>query len=122
MKAIKQESSRSIEVTDIPDRDGFKIDNLTITVGYYGQGTALKGIILDGVIMPRIVAALNSPAETWEDDAVQFPRLLAEVNAVIDIDTICIVAENMDLTTDEVQTLFDRAEKAWEIIKASRKN
>jgi len=56
----------------------------------------------------------------WADNDVQFPRLLAELRTAIapDTDIIAEVAASMDLTTAEVHTLFVRAEKRWEEIKA----
>ena len=41
----------------------------------------------------------------WENNAVQFPRLLTEV------------ALSMDLKPDELHELFDRAIDEWERIK-----
>ena len=55
----------------------------------------------------------------WNDDNIQFPRLLAEIQATVDIrvedyERIC---ESMDLEADEVDELFDRAQNQWERIK-----
>lgn len=63
---------------------------------------------------------MNEPiADLWRDNAIQFPRLLAEINAVgltdIQINLIC---ESMDVVPDEIGELFERAEAAWERIKA----
>ncbi len=54
--------------------------------------------------------------DLWHDDSIQFPRLLAEINATqeIDIQALC---EAMDLDVDEIHELFDRADVAWERIK-----
>ena len=54
----------------------------------------------------------------WEDDSIQFPRLLAEIAATqYGLDLNCL-AEAMDLSTNEVHELFDRADAAWEKAKA----
>lgn len=53
----------------------------------------------------------------WNNDAIQFPRLLAEIMATQEIDMNAL-AESMDLSVDEVNELFDRADQAWEDIKA----
>lgn len=53
----------------------------------------------------------------WADNAVQFPRLLAELQGVICEADLKAVAESMDLGTDEVLELFDRAVDEWERIK-----
>ena len=55
----------------------------------------------------------------WENNNIQFPRLLAEIVATqcnLDFAALC---ESMDLTVDEVDELFDRAQMEWEIIKES---
>lgn len=53
-------------------------------------------------------------APTWERDDVQFPRLLAEISATQDSLDIPALAESMDLSVEEVNELFDRADAAWE--------
>lgn len=63
-----------------------------------------------------------TPARTpWEDNAIQFPRLLAEIMATqdnLDADALC---EAMDITREELDELFDRAQAAWETIKEKRR-
>jgi hypothetical protein len=54
----------------------------------------------------------------WESNAIQFPRLLAEIMATQENLDIPALAESMDLTIDEVGELFDRAHEAWEVTKA----
>ncbi len=57
--------------------------------------------------------------EQWEDSRIQFPRLLAEINAVgLTVDQIQGIAESMDLHTDEVNNIFERANARWEVEKA----
>lgn len=53
-------------------------------------------------------------APTWERDDVQFSRLLAEISATQDSLDIPALAESMDLSVEEVNELFDRADAAWE--------
>lgn len=57
----------------------------------------------------------------WDSNVIQFARLLCEIVAVWDEGdckhVIRQVAESMDLTFDEVNILFDRAEKEWEDAK-----
>ena len=55
----------------------------------------------------------------WEDNSIQFPRLLTEICATYnttdeDFEALC---ESMDLSKDEVNELFDRAQEEWEEIK-----
>ena len=52
----------------------------------------------------------------WENNNIQFPRLLAEIVATQDKLDIPALAESMDLTVAEVNELFDRAQLAWEKI------
>jgi len=56
----------------------------------------------------------------WERDDIQFPRLIAEIGACVNIDPNDWeqLMESMDLTGPELRQLFDRANVAWERIKA----
>lgn len=56
--------------------------------------------------------------DLWQYNHIQFPRLLAEI-AAIDIGEECWdeLLENMDLESDELAELFDRAQEEWEAIK-----
>ncbi|VWC52672.1 hypothetical protein BLA13014_08020 [Burkholderia aenigmatica] len=54
----------------------------------------------------------------WDRDDIQFPRLLAEIMATQENLDMSALAESMDLSVEEVSSLFDRADKAWEMIKA----
>lgn len=54
---------------------------------------------------------------TWKNNAVQYPRLLAEIAATQDSLDLDALAESMDLTTDQVSELLDRAQDDWEAIK-----
>ncbi len=58
----------------------------------------------------------RSPRERWEDDSVQFPRLISELHATqnLDVPALC---KSMNLTGEKVSELFDRAERAWETVK-----
>lgn len=54
----------------------------------------------------------------WDDDNIQFPRLLAEISSCSLLDEVFEeLEEMMDLTTDDLNELFDRACVAWDIIK-----
>lgn len=54
----------------------------------------------------------------WDDDIIQFTRLLAEISYLglsrEDTDALC---ESMDLEPGELESLFVRAEKRFELIK-----
>jgi len=57
----------------------------------------------------------------WEDDKIQFARLIAEINANVgisekDFKSLC---ESMDLDQSNINKLFDRADSFWEETKAN---
>jgi hypothetical protein len=52
----------------------------------------------------------------WDNNLIQFARLLCEINATQDINIVTL-CESMDLTTDDVNELFDRANEVWEQAK-----
>ncbi len=53
----------------------------------------------------------------WNNNDVQFPRLLCEIMANEEIN-LARIAASMDLSVDEVSELFDRANSVWEQAKA----
>ena len=55
----------------------------------------------------------------WNDDHIQFPRLIAEIVATQDSLDIGALADSMDLHEYEVCELFDRAELSWQDIKSA---
>lgn len=57
------------------------------------------------------------PRSPWHDNSIQFPRLLAEVWAVIDETTLKEILKSTDLKREDVVELFERSEKEWERIK-----
>ncbi len=61
---------------------------------------------------------MSKPRTTWDDDRVQFPRLLAELRAVgLTQDQYAGLCESMDLGVAEIHGLLERAETAWSRIK-----
>ena len=59
--------------------------------------------------------------DMWFNDRVQFPRLLAEINAVGLTDAqVKAVAESMDVNVSMVRDLLRRAERALDRIKRDR--
>jgi|DEB19_MinimDraft_3_1074340.scaffolds.fasta_scaffold646675_1 hypothetical protein len=56
---------------------------------------------------------------TWHVNAIQFPRLIAEICATQDLD-VTALAESMDLSEDDVHDLLDRAQAEWARILADR--
>ena len=56
----------------------------------------------------------------WENDNVQFTRLLAEMAGVVSIsdENMKELCESMDLTEEEIRSIMDRAVEAFEVHKA----
>lgn len=55
----------------------------------------------------------------WNNNLVQFARLLAEINATQEIDRDALL-ESMDIRPSELDELFDRAHDVWEKAKDDR--
>lgn len=53
----------------------------------------------------------------WDDDKVQFARLLCELVANCENLQMRSVAESMDLSVPDVQSIYDRAHIVWENAK-----
>ena len=59
----------------------------------------------------------ESPKDKWECNDIQFPRLLAEIQATQENLDLQVLAEAMDLNVEDVEEIFDRANTSWESIK-----
>lgn len=57
--------------------------------------------------------------DLWRENSIQFPRLLAEIDAVSPLtpQQEQDVADSMDLSVEAVRSLFERASRSWERIK-----
>lgn len=55
----------------------------------------------------------------WDNDEIQFVRLLAEMNACVSFDpgSMHRLTESMDLTEDEIYQILERTETRFEAIK-----
>lgn len=60
--------------------------------------------------------------ELWDNDAIQFRRLLAEFNSLLEHEVLEQAAVSMDLGVAEIQELLERAELEWERIKDTPPN
>ena len=65
----------------------------------------------------QIMNLAHTGTEVWHDDLLQFSRLISEIVAVHEIDTLAL-GQSMDLTTHEVEELIFRADRRWESLKA----
>lgn len=79
---------------------------------------AERHIQVAGSLLAQLPGGPSQPSN-WERDDIQFPRLIAEINATQDSLNLEALAESMDLSLDEVVELFDRADQAWEAAKAA---
>jgi hypothetical protein len=55
-------------------------------------------------------------ADLWEDNSIQFPRLISEIVATQDLD-LDALAESMDLEVEQIKELMNRAQEEFETIK-----
>jgi hypothetical protein len=74
-------------------------------------------MLCDDVGMQRHVIVSRDPNVNWNNDDIQFPRLLAELAGVVTLDQLEEVSASMDLAVGEVEAIFERAEATWEDIK-----
>lgn len=61
----------------------------------------------------------KNPNKNWKNNAIQFPRLIAELEAVGAF-THSIMADlsgEMDLSKEEIAEIVDRAQAEWDKIK-----
>lgn len=66
----------------------------------------------------KTVNLKDEPETPWDDDALQFARLISEIAATqerLDLTALC---DAMDLELWQVNQLFDRAHDAWEYAKS----
>lgn len=61
---------------------------------------------------------LVTPVDPWNNNQIQFTRLLVEIAATQEGLDLTVLAESMSLSRTEVKELFDRAQKEWEAQKA----
>lgn len=74
--------------------------------------------IADGSVVPA--EGLEDLTPTWNNDAIQFPRLLAEIIGVgLTEDQWDNLLKSMDLESADLSNLFDRAQAKWDAIKAN---
>jgi hypothetical protein len=62
---------------------------------------------------------MPNPNEVWMDDSIQFPRLLAEIAANVNLTNRQVrhLCDSMDISKNELNELFDRAVMRFEYNK-----
>jgi hypothetical protein len=70
--------------------------------------------------MPRKskIKVSGNPETNWNNDNIQFPRLLAELRAQgLTPEQYEFLNESMDVDRDQVDEILERAEEVWQQIK-----
>lgn len=62
------------------------------------------------------IPEIGTPQANWENNAIQFPRLLAEIWETCDFNMDAL-RESMDCTSDQISDIFERAQAVWDAIK-----
>lgn len=72
--------------------------------------------------MPKIKVS-GDPDKNWANDAIQFPRLIAELEAAGAFTTQVFkgLMESTDLDEGQICELLERAQATWDDIKARTK-
>lgn len=55
---------------------------------------------------------------TWNNNDIQFPRLIAECWAVLTEEQFKELCSSMDLDAEELTSLFERADEVWQKAKS----
>jgi len=74
---------------------------------------------LDRQAAVRVGALAEARSRQWEDDSIQFPRLIAEIeaNGGFTVDLLADLSKSMDLDVGNIYKLVDRAQAKWDQIK-----
>jgi len=97
-------------VDNAPDADIYDTASSASRQHYIETGRYLRHDDDDGIPVEN---------DVWNNDLIQFARLLAEIvvnQDDLDIDALC---ESMDLPASRVHELLDRADAVWNNAKAS---
>jgi hypothetical protein len=70
---------------------------------------------IEDTMGPALNAMAGQPL--WENDEIQFARLLCEIRANCDMEGFDKVLESMDISEESADQLWKRAEKVWETAK-----
>jgi hypothetical protein len=77
----------------------------------------IKTAELDGAALAWVVNQIEGPQDSWANDEVQFARLLCEITATQEKFDVGALSAEMDLSTSEINELFERAHAKWEASK-----
>lgn len=82
------------------------------------QITRLNEILEEGMADRPIPFVPVQPKTLWDNDLIQFARLLCEIRAACEMEGFDQVMESMDLDDEQMDELWSRAEAVWEKSKA----
>lgn len=81
-----------------------------------GDGSCM---LCDDNGMQRHIKVSSRPGDNWKNDDIQFPRLLSEMYATLELcdeqwEDLCT---SMDLSREQILEVFERADAVWQSIK-----
>lgn len=79
----------------------------------------VKTMDLHGAALDWAVAQCEGQQDLWQRGDIQFPRLLCEIMATQDNLNLESLSESMDLSPEDIEEIFDRANEKWESSKRS---
>jgi hypothetical protein len=69
---------------------------------------------------------IKESGNSWDDNTVQFARLISEINAALDgsqmHDLMKDLSVSMDLDIDRIDELFERADRVWKSAVNSKRS
>lgn len=101
------------------DRTNFELaEALQSVLNHSTAKEAIEGgLNLNVIAMQVCLDSRSQENPLWENNSIQFPRLLAEICACQDDLDLNALADSMDLEVEEVCELLYRAQDEWEEIK-----
>lgn len=70
--------------------------------------------------MPPVFVS-SDPDDNWKNDSIQFPRLIAEMEAAgfftQQHELLSLLCQSMDLDLHQIHEIVDRAQQQWDAIK-----
>jgi hypothetical protein len=90
-----------------------------VVTDYAGLNVAVECTTCNEVLLDYDSIQVHEPPSPWEDDLVQFARLLCEINANWTVPDALWkdLRRSMDLREQEVLDLFERAHGVWHAAK-----
>ena len=105
----------------VVSKDFEELDSSRMVEECLHQGTDPEFFgIEDASLIAQVEERMHGVNPKWLDNSIQFPRLLAEIIGVgLSDEQWESLLETMDLGSDELNELFDRAQSEWEKAKSN---